>query len=112
LRFPDRPGHRFGRSWVEIFGDRVEIDRTGRFPGIATTSDPLHMTRFARNPRIARRAPTVAGNVDRMPETTITRVGVGLLSAGAAAAVWCNPAHTGSEYRWASLVSVYRCVQP
>lgn len=47
-----------------------------------------------------------------MLETTITRVGVGLLSAGAAAAVWCNPAHSGSEHRWASLVSVYRRGQP
>ena len=39
---------------VEIFDDRVEIESPGRFPGIADTSDPLHVTRFARNPRIAR----------------------------------------------------------
>jgi ATP-dependent DNA helicase RecG len=39
---------------VEIFDDRVEVDSPGRFPGIADTSDPLHVTRFARNPRIAR----------------------------------------------------------
>lgn len=39
---------------VEIFDDRVEIESPGRFPGIADASDPLHMTRFARNPRIAR----------------------------------------------------------
>lgn len=39
---------------VEIFDDRVEIESPGRFPGIADTKDPLHVTRFARNPRIAR----------------------------------------------------------
>jgi ATP-dependent DNA helicase RecG len=39
---------------VEIFDDRVEVESPGRFPGIANTSDPLHVTRFARNPRIAR----------------------------------------------------------
>ena len=39
---------------VEIFDDRVEVDSPGRFPGIADTSDPFHVTRFARNPRIAR----------------------------------------------------------
>jgi ATP-dependent DNA helicase RecG len=39
---------------VEIFDDRVEVDSPGRFPGIANASDPLHVTRFARNPRIAR----------------------------------------------------------
>lgn len=39
---------------VEIFDDRVEIESPGRFPGIADAGDPLHMTRFARNPRIAR----------------------------------------------------------
>lgn len=38
----------------EIFDDRVEIESPGRFPGIADTADPLHVTRFARNPRIAR----------------------------------------------------------
>lgn len=38
----------------EIFDDRIEVDSPGRFPGIADTSDPLHVTRFARNPRIAR----------------------------------------------------------
>jgi ATP-dependent DNA helicase RecG len=39
---------------VEIFDDRVEVESPGRFPGIADTKDPLHITRFARNPRIAR----------------------------------------------------------
>lgn len=39
---------------VEIFDDRVEIESPGRFPGIAEAKDPLHATRFARNPRIAR----------------------------------------------------------
>lgn len=39
---------------VEIFDDRVEIESPGRFPGIADASDPLNVTRFARNPRIAR----------------------------------------------------------
>ena len=39
---------------VEIFDDRVEIESPGRFPGIVGTQDPLHVTRFARNPRIAR----------------------------------------------------------
>jgi ATP-dependent DNA helicase RecG len=39
---------------IEVFDDRVEIESPGRFPGIADAGDPLHMTRFARNPRIAR----------------------------------------------------------
>ncbi|MGH8885423.1 MAG: ATP-binding protein [Egibacteraceae bacterium] len=39
---------------VEIFDDRVEIESPGRFPGIADARDPLQVTRFARNPRIAR----------------------------------------------------------
>ena len=39
---------------VEIFDNRIEIESPGRFPGIADTRDPLHVTRFARNPRIAR----------------------------------------------------------
>lgn len=39
---------------VEILDDRIEVDSPGRFPGIANTSDPFHVTRFARNPRIAR----------------------------------------------------------
>ena len=39
---------------VEIFDDRIEVESPGRFPGIANTTDPLHVPRFARNPRIAR----------------------------------------------------------
>lgn len=39
---------------VEIFEDRIEVESPGRFPGIVDLSDPLHITRFARNPRIAR----------------------------------------------------------
>ncbi|MDA8267029.1 MAG: winged helix-turn-helix transcriptional regulator [Actinomycetota bacterium] len=39
---------------VEIFDDRVEIESPGRFPGIADAREPLQVTRFARNPRIAR----------------------------------------------------------
>lgn len=39
---------------VEIFDDRIEVESPGRFPGIADAKDPLHLTRFARNPRIAR----------------------------------------------------------
>lgn len=39
---------------IEIFDDRMEIESPGRFPGIAHSSDPLTVTRFARNPRIAR----------------------------------------------------------
>lgn len=39
---------------VEIFDDRVEIESPGRFPGVSSPGDPLHITRFARNPRIAR----------------------------------------------------------
>jgi ATP-dependent DNA helicase RecG len=39
---------------VEIFDDRIEIWSPGRFPGLVDLSNPLHATRFARNPRIAR----------------------------------------------------------
>lgn len=39
---------------VEIFDDRIEISSPGRFPGLVDFSHPLEMTRFARNPRIAR----------------------------------------------------------
>lgn len=39
---------------LEIFDDRIEIESPGRFPGIADSEDPLRITRFARNPRIAR----------------------------------------------------------
>ena len=39
---------------VDVFDDRIEIESPGRFPGIVDLSDPLKMTRYARNPRIAR----------------------------------------------------------
>jgi ATP-dependent DNA helicase RecG len=39
---------------VDVFDDRIEISSPGRFPGLVDLSDPLHSTRFARNPRIAR----------------------------------------------------------
>lgn len=39
---------------VEIFDDRIEIWSPGRFLGLVDLRDPAHVTRFARNPRIAR----------------------------------------------------------
>jgi ATP-dependent DNA helicase RecG len=39
---------------VDVFDDRIEIESPGRFPGIVDLANPLDMTRFARNPRIAR----------------------------------------------------------
>ena len=39
---------------VEIFDDRVEIESPGRFPGVVGMRDPLEISRFARNPRVAR----------------------------------------------------------
>src|SRR5829696_2003249 len=39
---------------VEVFDDRIEIESPGRFPGISDVSNPLKVTRFARNPRVAR----------------------------------------------------------
>lgn len=39
---------------VEIFPNRVEISSPGRFPGIADPGRPLEISRYARNPRIAR----------------------------------------------------------
>lgn len=39
---------------VAVFDDRIEIESPGRFPGLVDVTDPLHTTRFARNPRIAR----------------------------------------------------------
>jgi ATP-dependent DNA helicase RecG len=39
---------------IEIFDDRIEIESPGRFPGISDMSNPLKVTRFARNPRVAR----------------------------------------------------------
>lgn len=39
---------------VEIFPRRIEIVSPGRFPGIVDPTKPLHISRYARNPRIAR----------------------------------------------------------
>lgn len=39
---------------VEIYPNRVEIESPGRFPGLANPQKPLEVSRFARNPRIAR----------------------------------------------------------
>jgi len=38
----------------EIFPNRIEITSPGRFPGIVDPARPLEISRFARNPRIAR----------------------------------------------------------
>jgi len=39
---------------VEIYPNRIEIESPGRFPGLANPIAPLEISRFARNPRIAR----------------------------------------------------------
>ncbi len=39
---------------VEIYPNRVEVESPGRFPGLANPAKPLEISRFARNPRIAR----------------------------------------------------------
>lgn len=39
---------------VEVFPHRIEITSPGRFPGLADPSSPLTISRYARNPRIAR----------------------------------------------------------
>lgn len=39
---------------IEIFDDRIEIRSPGRFPGIVDIQDPEAISRYARNPRIAR----------------------------------------------------------
>lgn len=39
---------------VSVFDDRIEFESPGRFPGIVELADPPTLTRFARNPRIAR----------------------------------------------------------
>lgn len=39
---------------VEIFPDRVEVSNPGRFAGVADSTKPLDILRYARNPRIAR----------------------------------------------------------
>lgn len=39
---------------VELFPHRIEVSSPGRFPGIVDPSSPLTISRYARNPRIAR----------------------------------------------------------
>lgn len=39
---------------IEIFDDRIEIRSPGRFPGIVDIQDPESISRYARNPRVAR----------------------------------------------------------
>jgi ATP-dependent DNA helicase RecG len=39
---------------VEIFPNRIEIESPGRFPGLPSPARPTQITRFARNPRVAR----------------------------------------------------------
>ena len=39
---------------VEIYPNRIEITSPGRFPGLADPTNPLTISRHARNPRIAR----------------------------------------------------------
>jgi ATP-dependent DNA helicase RecG len=39
---------------VEIYPTRIEIYSPGRFPGLADPRSPLDISRYARNPRIAR----------------------------------------------------------
>jgi ATP-dependent DNA helicase RecG len=39
---------------VNIYDDRIDIESPGRFPGLADPTRPLEITRYARNPRIAR----------------------------------------------------------
>ncbi len=38
----------------EIFPSRIEVSSPGRFPGLVNPSEPLTISRYARNPRIAR----------------------------------------------------------
>lgn len=39
---------------VEIFPNRIEITSPGRFPGLVDPTRPLDISRYARNPRLAR----------------------------------------------------------
>ena len=39
---------------IEVFDDRIEFESPGRFPGLVDPHDLRRITRFARNPRIAR----------------------------------------------------------
>ncbi len=50
---------------IEIFDDRVEIESPGRFPGLVDLTDPARVTRFARNPRIARVCADLRFGVER-----------------------------------------------
>ncbi|MGI0134046.1 MAG: ATP-binding protein, partial [Candidatus Micrarchaeaceae archaeon] len=40
--------------FIELYPTRVEITSPGVFPGLAKMNDLLNISRFARNPRIAR----------------------------------------------------------
>jgi ATP-dependent DNA helicase RecG len=50
---------------VDIFDDRLEIESPGRFPGVVDLNDPKRITRFARNPRIARVCSDLRFGVER-----------------------------------------------
>lgn len=39
---------------VDIYDDKIIVESPGRFPGLVDLANPTDMTRFARNPRIAR----------------------------------------------------------
>ena len=39
---------------IELFPNRVDITSPGRFPGLVDPSRPLDISRYARNPRVAR----------------------------------------------------------
>ncbi|WP_109510180.1 ATP-binding protein [Nocardioides speluncae] len=39
---------------VSLFPDRIEIESPGRFPGLVDPRRPMEISRYARNPRIAR----------------------------------------------------------
>lgn len=39
---------------VEIFPNRIDVTSPGRFPGLADPAQPMDISRYARNPRIAR----------------------------------------------------------
>lgn len=39
---------------IDVFDDRIEFESPGRFPGLVDLENPERVTRFARNPRIAR----------------------------------------------------------
>jgi ATP-dependent DNA helicase RecG len=39
---------------IEILDDRIEVRSPGRFPGVVDLGDPTAVSRYARNPRVAR----------------------------------------------------------